>query len=79
MMESNSNPVLHTRNIDTDFIRLDAFLKLCGAFVTGGQAKMAIQGGKVLVNGTECRMRGKKLVPGDLAEYGGNRYKVGRV
>ena len=36
--------------IDTEFIRLDAMLKLGGAFETGGQAKVAIQGGEVTVN-----------------------------
>lgn len=34
--------------IDTEFIRLDALLKLAGAFDTGGQAKFAIQNGEVL-------------------------------
>lgn len=63
--------------IGTGFIRLDAFLKLCGAFETGGQAKVAIQGGQVLVNGEVCRLRGKKLHPGDTAVFGGKTYGVG--
>ena len=46
--------------IDTEFIRLDSLLKLSGGAVTGGQAKVAIQGGQVLVNGEVCTMRGKK-------------------
>lgn len=62
--------------IDTEFIRLDSFLKLCGAFETGGQAKMAIQSGKVKVNGENCFMRGKKLRPGDRAEYDEKIYEV---
>lgn len=62
--------------IDTEFIRLDSFLKLCGAFETGGQAKMAIQSGKVKVNGESCYMRGKKLRPGDRAEYDEKIYEV---
>ena len=37
--------------IATEFIRLDALLKFSGAFDTGGQAKLAIQGGSVRVNG----------------------------
>ena len=32
---------------------------------TGGEAKILIQGGQVLVNGEVCEMRGKKLRPGD--------------
>lgn len=45
--------------IDTEFIRLDSLLKLSGGAVTGGQAKVAIQSGQVLVNGEVCTMRGK--------------------
>lgn len=62
--------------IDTEFIRLDSFLKLCGAFETGGQAKQAVQGGEVKVNGAACYMRGKKMRPGDRAEYAGKIYEV---
>ena len=56
--------------IDTEFIRLDSLLKLSGGAVTGGQAKVAIQGGQGLVNGEVCTMRGKKMRPGDTAQIG---------
>ena len=46
--------------IETEYIKLDALLKLCGVVVTGGQAKAAIQDGHVQVNGELCTMRGKK-------------------
>lgn len=62
--------------IDTEYIRLDALLKLGGAAVTGGQAKLLIQGGKVTVNGELCTMRGKKMRPGDRAEVHGVVYIV---
>lgn len=62
--------------INTEYIRLDSLLKLAGAFETGGQAKYAIQNGQVLVNGETCAMRGKKMRPGDRAEYGGTLYEV---
>lgn len=62
--------------IDTEFIRLDALLKLGGAVETGGQAKVLIQAGKVLVNGEVCTMRGKKLRPGDQARCGDLIYEV---
>ena len=64
--------------IKTEFIRLDALLKLAGAFETGGQAKLAVQGGKVLVNGEPCAMRGKKMRPGDRAQVGRDVYEVDR-
>lgn len=62
--------------IVTDFIRLDAFLKLSGMVDTGGQAKFVIQRGEVLVNGEPCTMRGKKLRNGDTAEFGGKAFQV---
>lgn len=62
--------------ITTEFIRLDALLKLAGAVETGGQAKVFIQMGKVLVNGEVCTQRGRKLRPGDRAEYCGEVYEV---
>ncbi len=54
-----------TKKIDTPFIRLDSFMKLCGAAATGGHAKIIIQNGEVRVNKEICTQRGKKLRPGD--------------
>jgi ribosome-associated protein len=55
--------------IRDEFIRLDAALKFSGAIGTGGQAKMVIQDGLVLVNGEVCTMRGKKLRNGDTVQF----------
>lgn len=63
-------------SIDTEFIRLDAFLKLAGAVVTGGQAKLCVQAGGVAVNGEVCLMRGKKLRPGDRVAFQSQEYEV---
>ena len=54
-----------TVRLQTDFIRLDALLKVSGAVGTGGQAKILIQSGGVAVNGEVCTMGGKKLRAGD--------------
>lgn len=62
--------------INTEFIRLDSLLKLGGAVETGGQAKFVVQNGEVKVNGEVCTMRGKKLRPGDTAEYNQKTYEV---
>ncbi|HIT54082.1 MAG TPA: RNA-binding S4 domain-containing protein [Candidatus Fimivicinus intestinavium] len=62
--------------ISTEFIRLDALLKLADAVQTGGHAKLVIQNGEVSVNGEVCFMRGKKLRPGDVASYQGRQYEV---
>lgn len=68
-------PVI-VKHIDTDFIRLDAFLKLCDAVVTGGHAKFVIQDGEVKVNGEVCTSRGKKMRSGDSAEFENKIYTI---
>ena len=65
-----------SKKIDTDFIRLDAFLKMCDAVQSGGHAKIVIQDGEVKVNGEVCTQRGKKLRKGDSAEFERTVYKV---
>ena len=42
---------METITIQTEFIKLDSFLKFCGAVGTGGEAKIAIAEGEVQVNG----------------------------
>lgn len=54
--------------IHTDYIRLDALLKLAGMADTGGAAKVLIQAGKVRVNGEICTQRGRKLRPDDRVD-----------
>lgn len=58
------------QTITTEFIRLDALLKLCSLAETGGHAKSMIQNGEVMVNGEVCTMRGKKMRHGDIATVG---------
>ena len=62
--------------ITTEYIRLDAFVKLTGAVDTGGQAKVLIQEGQVQVNGEPCLQRGKKLRPGDQVALLGRQFQV---
>lgn len=62
--------------IYSDFIKLDAFLKFCGAVGTGGEAKLRIADGEVLVNGLPCTQRGKKLRSGDTVCFGPDEYRV---
>jgi ribosome-associated protein len=64
------------KKIDTPYIRLDAFLKLCDAVQTGGHAKLVIQNEEVRVNGEICTQRGKKLRVGDVAEFENVLYAV---
>ena len=62
--------------INTEFIRLEALLKLVDAVPSGGMAKAMIQDGDVLVNGEICTMRGKKLRPGDMVHFMDQDYAV---
>ncbi len=52
--------------IQTDYIKLDQFLKLSELAQTGGHAKIIIKDGLVKVNGQLCLERGKKLKAGDI-------------
>ena len=62
--------------ISTEFIKLEAAMKLSGIMESGGQAKEVIQEGKVKVNGEVCTMRGKKLCPGDTFAFQGHRFLI---
>ena len=62
--------------IYSDFIKLDAFLKFCGAVGTGGEAKLRVSAGEVTVNGALCTQRGKKLRDGDTVRLGPDEYCV---
>lgn len=55
-------------------MKLQAFLKWNGAADTGGQIKLAIQGGFVKINGEVCTQRGHQLHEGDTVECGGEQY-----
>ncbi len=63
---------IHMVRINPPFIKLDAFLKFCGACGTGGEAKQRIQNGEVLVDGQVCTQRGRKLEPGSKVHFLGN-------
>lgn len=62
--------------IDTEFIKLDSFLKFAGATTLGSESKFFIQNGDVKVNGEVELRRGKKLYPGDHIEFQGEIYTV---
>ncbi|MEY8389073.1 RNA-binding S4 domain-containing protein [Oscillospiraceae bacterium 38-13] len=67
---------MRTIIIATESIKLQDLLKLAGAVETGGEAKERIQGGEARVNGEVCLQRGRKLRPGDTADFAGERYAV---
>lgn len=55
--------------IDTEFIKLGQFLKLCGIADQGSYAKIFIQDGLVKVNGVVDTRRGRKVYPGDIVVF----------
>jgi len=57
-------------------IRLDQFLKLADCVSTGGEAKLLIQAGEVLVNDVVETRRRRKLVPGDRVVCRGQEVHV---
>lgn len=62
--------------IDTEFIKLDSFLKAVDAVSSGGEAKIIIGEGMVSVNGEVELRRGRKLRPGDMVELEGKSFLV---
>ncbi len=54
--------------INTEYIKLDSFLKFAGLVETGGIAKEVIAEGRIKVNGKVCLMRGKKLYDSDRVD-----------
>ena len=70
--KENAIPVL----ISTEFIKLEAAMKLVNIVPSGGSAKLEIQEGYVTVNGEVCTMRGKKLYPGDHFSFNGDTYVI---
>lgn len=57
-----------TVQLTTEFIKLDALLKLAGVAGSGGHAKQLILEGLVRVNDEVAAQRGKKIRPGDVVE-----------
>lgn len=65
--------ILH---ITGEFIKLDAALKFANLTASGGEAKLRIAEGEVLVNGEVCTIRGRKLRAGDCFTLDGETFKI---
>lgn len=57
--------------ITTEFIKLDQLMKFAEMVQSGGEAKMLIAQGLVVVNDEICTQRGKKIRSGDKVEFDG--------
>ncbi len=76
MNEPNDAPENTTDPLD-DTITLNDALKLSGIADTGGQAKLMIQSGQVIVNGALETRRKRKLRAGDVIAVGDEEFVVG--
>jgi ribosome-associated protein len=63
-------------SIGGDMIRLGQFLKLADLIDTGGEGKVLISSGDVVVNGEVDTRRGRQLHPGDVVEVLGREARV---
>lgn len=59
-----------------EYIKLGQALKAAGLVDSGVTAKIVIQNGEVKVNGETDTRRGRKLYPGDIAEYNGESIQI---
>lgn len=70
--KDNSIPVF----ISTEYIKLQDAMKFANIVYSGGEAKVLIQEGQVMVNGAVCTMLGKKLYNGDTFTFLGQTYLI---
>lgn len=62
--------------INTEVIKLDAFLKWAAIASSGAEAKLYIQDGLVTVNDEVCTQRGKKLKVGDIIGFEDSQFEI---
>lgn len=62
--------------INTEYIKLDQFLKWVGACDNGAMSKEFIIDGLVKVNDSIEIRRGKKLRNGDIVDFNNKKYEV---
>jgi ribosome-associated protein len=62
--------------INAEPIALYQILKLEALVSSGGEAKSAIDDGRVLVNGKVETRRRNKIMSGDIVEFEGERFKI---
>lgn len=62
--------------INTEIIKLDAFLKWAAIVSSGSEAKLYIQDELVKVNNEICTQRGKKLKIGDIVSFEDSDFEI---
>lgn len=67
---------MNVLEISKEPIELYKILKIEGMVSSGGAAKYEIAQGRVLVNGTVETRKRKKIVSGDVVEYGQEKVRI---
>jgi ribosome-associated protein len=67
---------MRTVEITREPVELYKILKFEGLVGSGGEAKLVIDEGLVLVNGKVETRKRKKIVSGDTIEFGGERMRI---
>ena len=62
--------------ITTEPVELHKILKFEGLVESGGQAKAVIDSGQVLVNGEVETRKRKKIISGDIIEFGDETLRI---
>ncbi|NLX63905.1 MAG: S4 domain-containing protein YaaA [Clostridiaceae bacterium] len=62
--------------INTEYIKLDQFLKYANIIGTGGEARYFIKQNSVLVNNEPEDRRGRKLRNGDIIRVNNKEYRI---
>lgn len=70
---------MKTVDINKEPVELYKILKFEGLVTTGGEAKLFIGDGQVLVNGAVETQRRKKIMHGDVIEFRGERLQVRKL
>lgn len=69
-------PEMRDVEITKEPVELYKILKFEGIVGSGGEAKMVIDDGQVLVNGVVETQRRKKIVSGDMIEFMDEKLKI---
>lgn len=67
---------METIKLRDEYIKLGQALKAAGLAESGVDAKHAVEGGLVKVNGQTEYQRGKKLRDGDVVEFNGETIRI---
>ncbi len=72
----NKTPTVRAVEVSKEPVELYKILKFEGMVLSGGEAKSVIAEGLVLVNAKVETRKRKKIVSGDIVEYGNKKIRI---